>query len=135
MQPLVTQDSPAMFSSVDMESTLLVSNAGILITTYGIILFLIVMTFFMLRCLDASRSPKCSMCLFKVKSCLSLNFILRLLIETYLDIGLCSLLNISYVSNLLISSSTYRLPSMFGQAVSLCSSEFCTCCCLFWLWE
>ena len=49
MEPLVTEDSPAVFGSVDMESTLLVSNAGILITTYSIILFLVLVTFLLLR--------------------------------------------------------------------------------------
>ena len=77
-----------------MQSSLLTSNLGILLTTFTIVIFLAILTFFLLLCVSPRRSPKCFRCVIKMNRCLSCNFFLRLLIETYLDICLCSLLTI-----------------------------------------
>ena len=91
--------SPSHFASMDMESTLLLSNAGLLLTVYSVILFLILLTFFLKRCLrHRSLNSKSSRCIHRMRKCLSWNLILRLLIESYLEIGLCSLLNLINVS-------------------------------------
>ena len=82
-----------------MSLTLLSSNIGILLTTFALILILLVLTFFLMLCVSHTNKSKCSRCVFRLNSCLSWNFILRLLIETYLDILLCSLLNASNVGH------------------------------------
>lgn len=70
------------------------ANAGILIATYSIVLFLFVLTFFLLFCIRRTSTNKCAKCVVKMDKCLTWNFVLRLLVETYLDLGLCALLNL-----------------------------------------
>lgn len=64
-------------------------------------------------CSKANRNTKCGKCSRKLRACLFWNFVLRLLVETFLELGLCSILNLKTLS----FSSIIELLSIIASTV------------------
>ena len=115
------------FSLLGYESVKLLDNSGVFILTW-LLLLLFLLLALCLRRLFRRSGPCCRHCTRRMVLCVVWSPILRTFIETFLELGFCSVINLLFVSPSHLSSrSSLSLTWCRLCSLSWCSSFCCSC--------